>query len=280
LITGTSSGFGRLAVPLLLERGHTVVAGLRGGEPRLKEIFAQDAQGSGRLLGLDLHLEKEDSIAKAAEFVQERLGGRLDAVINNAGYGLFGALEDQTSEQLRYQFEVNFFGPVALTRALLPALRASRGRVINVSSICGLVSFPLYGAYCASKHALEAMTEGLAYDVKKFGVQCSLVEPGGFKTNFNARSKMWGDGSFSANSVYRERSEDLSRVFDQGTKKLGDPMRVARLLVRLCEKEKIPIRCVIGPDARFMALTRKFWPESLRFAFEDLLFRMAVFKGR
>src|SRR5687767_6736384 len=112
LITGTSSGFGKLAVPLLLARGHTVIAGLRGGRARAESLFAAELRDyRDRFHVLDLHMEKSDTFELARSMIEKSFGGRLDVLINNAGYGLIGALEDQTTEQIRYQFEVNVFGP-------------------------------------------------------------------------------------------------------------------------------------------------------------------------
>lgn len=280
LITGCSSGFGKMTVPLLLKQGHTVIAALRGGELRLEKVFAAEQRTyPDRLVALDLHLERPETFSSVAKIIDDRFGGRLDVLINNAGFGLYGALETLTDAQLRHQMEVNFFGQAGLTRALLPALRAARGRVICVSSVCGRFGFPLYTAYNASKFALEGLFEAMHYELKPFGVQVCLVEPGGFKTEFSTRSLLWGEMAFAPASPYRERSEALSHLLSASSKRLGDPMRVARLLARYAERWRtLPLRRPIGVDSWAMWLAGKLLPTRLRMALLDFAFRKIVFK--
>lgn len=277
LITGASSGFGKITIPLLLKKGHTVIAALRGGRTRLVEHFEAELQAyPDRLIALDLHLEKPESIQLASQLVTEKFGGKLDVLINNAGYGLFGATEDQTLEQIRHQFEVGFFGPIALTQALLPALRASRGRVICMSSVAGLYSYPLYGMYSASKFALEGWAESLHYDLRPLGVQVSLVEPGGFKTDFSTRSRIFGAKSNDPHSPYAQRSQALDRFLTHASPRLGNPLRVAKVLIRLTEKSRIPLRTTVGPDAKFMVVLGRLLPEGLRLWLVDRAFRFIL----
>lgn len=279
LITGASSGFGKLTVPLLLERGHTVIAAIRGGKNRLIEVFPSEIQAYGdRLHAIDLHLEQPDSINKVHEWIDDQFNGQLDVLINNAGYGLFGALEDQTPAQLRHQFDVNFFGPTLLTRSLLPALRASHGRVLTVSSIAGLYTFPYYGSYNASKFALEAMFEGLYYELKSFGIQVALIEPGGFRTNFTQRSKVIAAGAYQPGSLHTKKMQSFENSLQKFSPRLGNPIRVARLIVRLCEKRHIALRNIVGTDARFLHLLFRLIPDQWRVNFESLIFREIVLK--
>jgi NAD(P)-dependent dehydrogenase (short-subunit alcohol dehydrogenase family) len=278
LITGCSSGFGRQAAAQLVERGHTVVAAIRGGQSRLETVFAAELKRyPERLIAVDLHMEKPETFAVAGRLVDERLGGKLDALVNNAGYGLFGAIEDVGEEQLRHQMEVNFFGPALLTRALLPALRAARGRVINVSSVCGRHGFPFYAPYTASKFALEGLMESMYFDLRPFGVQVSLIEPGGFRTDFATRSRMFGQGSLAPSSAYRERGEAFSHFLATSGRRLGDPARVARLIVRSVERRRLPLRRPIGADSWLMALLGWLLPQGVRLRLLDVVFRLAVF---
>ena len=280
LITGTSSGFGRQTVSLLLERGHTVIAGMRGGTSRLETLFADDLKSHpSRLYSADLHMDRPETFENAKTLIRDKFDGRLDALINNAGTGLFGALEDQTPTQLKYQFDVNFMGPTLLTQALLPSLRKARGRIINIASTAGLMTLPFYGSYCASKYAVEAMTESLHYELKPHGVQVCVVEPGGFRTDFfSQRAKLYGDGSHSASSPYHLRTQALDRFFEATVPKLADPIIVARRLVKLCEKNRIPVHCPIGVDAYGGVLLRRFFPDRLRIFITELGFRKLIFK--
>lgn len=281
LVTGCSSGFGKMAVSLLLGRGHTVIAALRGGEARLEKVFAQEMrQYPGKLVALDLHMETPETFEAAARLVNERFGGKLDALVNNAGYGLFGTLEDINSQQLRHQMEVNFFGPAALTRALLPALRAARGRVINLSSIAGRYAFPLYTAYNASKYALEGLTEAMHFELKPFGVQVGLIEPGGFRTDFSTRSLVFGETSFSPASPYRARGEAMQHFLSVSSPRLGNPIRVAKLIVRSVERSHLPVRQAIGTDAKFMLIFGWLVPQRLRFWLIDRVFKLVIFRGQ
>jgi len=280
LITGTSSGFGKLLVPLLLEQGYHVGAALRGGEQRLRMVFPPDLleRFRGRIDALDLHLEKPETLRRAQDWVRDRCGGRLDILINNAGYGLFGALEDLTAEQLRHEMEVNFFGPMLLTKTLLPSLRAARGRVINLSSIAGRMAFPLYDAYCASKFALEGMVEAMWYELRPHGVQVALVEPGGFRTEFSVNSHKFAEKARAEDSIYRERTLGLERALREHTSRLGDPQRVARLVLRLCEKRKLRLRYPIGVDARLLMTNLWLFPQGWVRAVQYWVFRKLVFR--
>jgi NAD(P)-dependent dehydrogenase (short-subunit alcohol dehydrogenase family) len=270
LITGASSGFGKLTVPLLLQKGHTLIAGLRGGHSRLEELFPNELKTHpGQLSGIDLHMEKTSELSKVAQLVNQfgQSGGKnnpakLDVLINNAGYGLMGTLEDQTADQIRHQMEVNFFGSAFLTQALLPALRTSRGRILNVSSICGLTSFPFYGSYSASKFALEGLMQGLAFDLAPFGVQVGMIEPGGFRTEF-VSARILGENSDNPQSAYYERNQAFLQAYKNTSGRQGNPMRVAKLISHLCDSKKVPFRNVIGMDAQLARFLQSVLPTTL-----------------
>lgn len=274
LLTGASSGFGRLAVPMMLDEGHTVIAAMRGGEARLREIFADEvAHHGGRLVSMDLHMERSASFADVARKIDEHFGGRLDVLVNNAGYGLLGPIEDQTEAQIRHQFEVNVFGPVLLTKALLPALRRTRGRVLFVGSIAGSIVSPFYGSYAASKHAIEAYAESLRHELTPVGVQVALVSPGSFKTEFAARSLVLSEGSKDPSSRYHDEMRTFERSIRSYGGRGGDPSRVARLITDLCERARIPLRTLIGPDAKAMSALKRTLPDRVRFAAMNVGFR-------
>jgi NAD(P)-dependent dehydrogenase (short-subunit alcohol dehydrogenase family) len=175
--------------------------------------------------------------------------------------------------------EVNFFGQAALMRTLLPALRTARGRILCVSSVCGRNGYPLYDAYTASKFALEGLIESMYFELRPFGVQVCLVEPGGFKTDFNNRSRIWGTNSFAPSSPYRARSEALDHMVTASSARLGNPMRVARLLARYVDRRRaLPLRRPIGIDSWGAWLLSRLVPTRLRMALTDLAFRKVVFK--
>ena len=175
LITGTSSGFGRQLAPRFLNAGWTVIATLRDASKR-SDLFAADlAKSPGRLFVLSLDVARENERVAAAGFIDRQFEGKLDCLVNNAGFGLFGALEDLSEDQIRRQMEVNFFGLVLLSRSLLPHLRRARGRIINITSALGYLGMPLTSLYCASKFAVEGLSESLYYELKPHGVQVAIV---------------------------------------------------------------------------------------------------------
>ncbi|MEN9723111.1 MAG: hypothetical protein RJB38_1097 [Pseudomonadota bacterium] len=261
LITGASRGFGKLTVERLLDRGHEVLAALRGGEARGKTLFSPAQCQSGRLHFVDLHLDRVEQIDAAVTHAASLWNGSLDVLINNAGYGLMGPLEGQTDDQVRRQMEINFFAPLALSRRCIPLLRKNRGRIINLSSIAGLVALPFYGAYNASKFALEAVSEALAYELRDLGIQVALIEPGGFHTEFAESVEFGGPGdprNVRKIALFQEKMNSRRQIFS------GDPTHVADLLVRLCEKRRVPLRTIIGRDAKSLNVLKRLLPDSWR----------------
>lgn len=278
LITGTSTGFGLDAVQRLLARGHTVIAGVRGGAARMEALAPAAWREAGpRALAVDLHMDDAKTFEAARQLV-EKQGGRLDALINNAGYGAFGPVEDLAMDRIRHQLEVNFFGPVGLTQALLPALRAARGRVIQVSSVAGRLGFPFYGAYNASKFALEGLSEALALELMPLGVQVCLVEPGGFRTSFSGDKKREESWYHKQGSAYGGKPEAMQRAIARFDARLGDPARVGRLLVRLCERRRIPFRVPIGADSVALLTLSRLLPHRLRLRLVEAGYALAVYR--
>lgn len=273
LITGTSSGFGYLATALLVQRGHRVTATLRGGRRRFESIVESETQYGpilknalveGRLQAVDLHLEDPIRFESGVVLLKEMLGDEgLDVLINNAGYGLLKPTLMQTEKELREQMEVNFFAPVFLAKKLFPLVQKKNGKIINVSSILGMVSLPYYSAYCASKFALEAMTESLFYEANRLGVQLALVEPGGFNTQFtnNAADRIQ---THQEDSRYGRSLERFFGMMSANKDRAPDPIQVARLLIKLTEKKKIKLRYIVGKDALALRLVQRMIPDRLR----------------
>lgn len=287
LITGASRGFGKQTAEALVLRGHHVLAGVRGGERRALELFGQEpwvTEGlrSQRLAFIDLPVDEPRAMESALQWIGANWSGELDVLINNAGYGLMGPLEHQQDLQVRKQMEVNFFGPLALTRLCLPALKKSaslgrRPRIINVSSIAGLLSFPFYGAYNASKFALEAISEALVYELKPFGIQVALVEPGGFNTGFNSAVEFTSVNS-AQDPINASKLESFQKTLKNKARFGANPDRVTRLMVRLCEKESVSLRHVIGTDAVSAYLLKRVLPDSWRIALQDFFFEKLFFR--
>ncbi len=226
LVTGASSGIGRATAVLLASTGYRVFATVRSdtGEGSLAEA----ARGRPmEILRLDLADE-----AGATRVVQEvlRRAGRLDVLVNNAGYAKLGAVEDLPREDLRHQFEVNVFGAMQLCREAIPAMRAQHaGRIVNVSSLAGKVSVPLMGAYCASKFALEAFSDALRAEVKPAGIRVSLIEPGPVATNFNHLARNESHVILASPSVFHAVYE---RMRQQSADRFSaTPERVARTIL-------------------------------------------------
>lgn len=222
LITGATSGFGKLLVDAFLQNGDYVIATGRNIHSR-KEIFEDERlKYKDHFQEIDLDVTNPDQVILAADSVFKKFGS-LDILINNAGYGLFGALEDLEKEEIRYQMEVNFFGTVDVTRAFLPMLRKSRGKIFNFSSVFGFMGFPLTSLYCASKYAIEGLTESLRAELAPHGVQVCLIEPGGYRTNFG-KNLSWSQKN--PDSIYRLQMKNYRELHEKVSKKnLRSPMK-------------------------------------------------------
>jgi NAD(P)-dependent dehydrogenase (short-subunit alcohol dehydrogenase family) len=241
-ITGTSRGFGREWASAALERGDRVAATARD-VASLDDLVA--AHGD-RILPLPL-----DVTDRAADFaaVQEaaRRFGRLDVVVNNAGYGHFGMAEELTEQELRDQLETNVFGAIWVTQAALPILRAQgSGHVIQVSSIGGVSAFPNLSAYHASKWALEGFSQALAQEVAEFGIHVTLIEPGGFATDWSGDSARRSAENPAYDGARERRAEQRARQASAGA---GDPVASARALLRIVDAPEPPLRAFFGAAA-------------------------------
>ena len=278
LVTGSSSGFGRGMVTRFLEEGYTVVATLRNCEARKSLFSSEQEKYRERLICAELDVTSETDRHAIRRLVETRLGGRLDVLINNAGQGLFGSLEDLTEEQIRRNFEVLVFAPIWLTRELLPALRSAKGRLINMSSVLGTSGLPLTSIYCGSKFALEGVMESLRYELSIHGVQVSLVEPGGFRTQFGAAIE-WAD--LGPNSVYRNATRNYRAMFEKRMSRPGaSPNVVVEAVIKLASQRKMPLRVRCGKDAKAMAWFKRLVPEPTRISMMTRTFGSMLQKER
>lgn len=256
LITGASSGFGLLTAVELAQRGLRVVASMRD----LSRADRLDAALAGAGLSADkVRLDVTDQASIDAAVAEV---GRVDVLVNNAGYGIAGAIEDVSMAELRAQFETNFFGLVALTKAVLPGMRERRwGRVINVSSLNGVLGVPMLGAYCASKHAVEGLTESMRVELLPFGVYVTLVEPGTFRTDIFTRNKVVAAAATDPGSPYYERMQKgdafaMRRVENSS----ADPRAVAVAIARAATANRPALRYPVGVDARGLAAAKRALP--------------------
>jgi len=256
LITGASAGFGRASAEHLSALGHRVY-----GTSRRAEFPDSGAVGSAPLM-IPLDVRDERSVGRAVEFVLTQ-EGRIDVVVNNAGVGLAGAVEETSVEEGRALFETNFFGVLRVCRAVLPGMRARRsGHVVNVSSLGGLVTIPFQGFYSASKYALESMSDALRMELRPFGVQVTLLEPGDFKTGFTD-SRVFAAES-GEGSVYRERCQRAVAVMEQDEQNGADPGQLAELLARIIAAPSPRNRYPVGALGQRLAVAaRRVVPSAL-----------------
>ena len=238
-ITGCSKGFGRIWAEAALERGDKVAATARDASTLapLAEKYGDD------VLALALDVQDTEADFAAVQKAQE-VFGRLDVVVNNAGYGLFGAIEEVTPEQARDQIETNLLGALWVTQAALPIMREQgSGHVIQVSSIGGVSAFPGVGLYHASKWGLEGFSQTLAQEVAGFGIKVTLVEPQGFTTDWSGPSGVRAE-QLPAYEPVRE-----SRAKRAGAQTPGDPEATGPAILKLVDAEEPPLRCFFGRNA-------------------------------
>lgn len=225
LISGASGGLGRAAAEHLARTGHRVY----GTSRRATFPHGEAKRGEPRLIPMDV--TDDDSVTRAVAFVVER-EGRLDVVVNNAGVGVAGSIEDTSVEEARAQLETNFFGVHRVCRAVLPTLRSQgNGLIVNISSIGGLVTIPFQGFYSASKYALEALTDALRMEVRPFGIAVSLIEPGDFRTGFSDARQI--AAGHAPSSPYFEAGQRAIAAMDRDERNGADPGEVALLLESL-----------------------------------------------
>ncbi|MDM0011655.1 oxidoreductase [Variovorax sp. J22P168] len=242
-VTGASRGIGARIVEAALAHGDAVVATARDAAS-LTGRFGE----SPALLAVSLDVTNESQAADAARAAIARFG-RIDVLVNNAGFGLLGAIEEATADEVRRLYETNVFGLLNVTRAVLPSMRARRsGHVVNISSLGGYQSGPGFGVYCSTKFAVEGLTEGLHAELAPLGIHATVVEPGYFRTDFLDGSSLGispleiEDYAESAGRV-REAARQISH------NQPGDPVRLAQALITLVEAPVPPLRLPLGTDA-------------------------------
>jgi NAD(P)-dependent dehydrogenase (short-subunit alcohol dehydrogenase family) len=244
LITGCSTGLGRHLAEAVLERGHNAIVAARDAE-KVRDLV--DAYpDTGMAVGLDV--TDPAQVDAAVRQADERFGG-VDVLVNNAGYGYRAAVEEGEEAQVGTLFATNFFGPVAMIKAVLPGMRARRhGAIVNISSIGARISPPGSGYYAATKAALEAMSASLRKEVGPLGITVTAVEPGGFRTDFAGRSLQQSPEAIAdyADTAGRRRIENDTATHGNQP---GDPVRAAQAILAAVESSDPPLLLLLGSDA-------------------------------
>jgi NAD(P)-dependent dehydrogenase (short-subunit alcohol dehydrogenase family) len=259
LVTGASSGFGLLTSIELAKAGFRVVATMR--DLARRERLDQAVAAAGIAARVDvraLDVTKFDTIRGFVDRVVADYG-RLDVLVNNAGFAVAGFAEDIKLDELRLQFETNFFGAVAMTKAALPAMRRQHsGHIIQVSSIVGLQGAVTVSSYSASKHALEGWSESLRLELDSLGIKVVLVEPGSFRTDIWTRGAVMGEQATKQTSPNIQRSLRMRSVVEKLPK--ADPIAVARLIVAIAQNPNPRLRYLVGRDAKFQLAMKRILP--------------------
>lgn len=241
-ITGAARGFGALVAERALSNGDAVVATAR--DPRkVSERLSEHAN----LLALPLDVTNEDQARAAADEAVKRFG-RIDVLLNNAGYGLLGAVEEASAEEIEALYQTNVFGLLKVTRAVLPHMRAARaGHVINISSIGGIVAFPGWGVYGSTKFAVEGLSEALSIELAPLGIKVTVIEPGFFRTDFLDASSLITSATEIAD--YHETSGAMRETaVGANHNQPGNPDRLAKIIVDIAAMSAPPVRLPLGSD--------------------------------
>jgi NAD(P)-dependent dehydrogenase (short-subunit alcohol dehydrogenase family) len=248
LVTGVSSGIGQAIAALLSGRGFQVFGTMR------KPNETKGRLGDVELVRLDVR--DEESVRSCLRAVLDQ-AGRIDALVNNAGYALLGSSEETSIEEAKALFETNFFGVLRMTQAALPIMREQRsGRIVNISSVVGFLPAPYMGIYAASKHALEGYSESLDHEVRQFGIRVSVIEPGFTRTNLGQHGQRAGQPLVAYDS---ERNRVLDTI-RESIAKGEDPGRVASVVLEALTDCSPRLRYQAGRDAKFLSRVRNWAP--------------------
>lgn len=249
-VTGASKGMGLTLVKRLLQTGHKVAATSRSTKNLIDAVnFKSDT-----FLPLKVELANNDSVSAAINEVCQNFG-RIDVVVNNAGYGIGGTMEELTDKEVRDSFDINVFGMVNVIRHVLPVMREQNsGHVINISSIAGIAPTPGWSVYGAAKHAVIGLTEVLAEEVKALGINVTLIAPGSFRTNFNnPDSLVLSENKIDAYSSIRAAQERFAGLSGS---QAGDPAKAAKVMMEIAEMDKPPLYLLLGSDAYTRAFNK------------------------
>jgi NAD(P)-dependent dehydrogenase (short-subunit alcohol dehydrogenase family) len=265
LVTGASTGIGRATALLLAREDYSVLAGVRRAEDGRSLVD----EARGELEPVMLDVTDKAAIAAAADTVREHSrGGGLDALVNNAGSAHTGPLEFVPLDDIRKQFDVNLIGQIAVTRAMLPALRQTKGRIVNITSIGGLVATPFYGPYAASKFALEAVSDCLRTELRPWGIKTIVIEPGSIAT------EIWSSGQTIADQTRERMPDEAERLYgdalDAVTRISAEtgargipPEEAARVIHKALTARRPRARYLVGRDAVAMKTASRLLPDRI-----------------
>ena len=240
LVTGCSTGIGRAIASAALEAGHSVLVTARRPDTVHDLVTTYPESAASAALDVTDRTQIAHAVAQA-----EAVFGGVDVLVNNAGYGYLSAVEEGDDAQVRALFDTNFFGAVDMIKAVLPGMRArGEGRIVNVSSMTGIVTNPPNTYYSCTKHALEALTEGLAKEVAPFGIKVCAIEPGAFQTDYVTRSMRQAENI----EDYTEISQRKELIVAFGEHLPGDPAKLAAAVLQLVEMDDPPLRLLLGQD--------------------------------
>ncbi|MEH7387455.1 SDR family oxidoreductase [Bacillus sp. JJ1521] len=261
VITGASSGFGLLSSIEFLKKGSFVVVTMRDLQKKehiLREINNPALEEN--LLFCQLDVTDADSLYAFQTTLQKL--GRVDILLNNAGFATGGFAEEISELEYRAQFETNFFGLIEVTKLVLPFMRLQRsGKIMNLSSISGQIGFPGLSPYVASKYALEGWSESLQLEVRSFGIDVALIEPGSFQTNIWSRGKTIAEKSMLTTSPYYELMKKIEARLERNQASYGDPLEVAKFIVSLAEKPTLTkLRYPLGKGTKMSILLKNVLP--------------------
>ncbi len=246
VVTGSSSGIGYETSIVLARNGFLTYATMRNLEKGTSLKSTID-KGNLPLKIMQLDVTDDASVSNAINTILSE-SGRIDVLVNNAGYGLVGALEDLTIDEIKYQYETNFFGVIRVTQAVLPIMRKQKsGKVVNISSGAGRFGYPTGSAYVSAKFALEGLSECMAYELDPFGIKVIIVEPGVIRTNFD-RGMVIAKKSQDASSPYLNMTQKMGVVFGQLMQNSSPPSLVADVILQAVTSENPNLRYLAGKD--------------------------------
>ncbi len=242
-ITGCSTGFGRELAKELLETGYKVVVTARNVE-KIQDLLEINKENA---LGLALDVNNEEQVKQTVAQAEKHFGA-VDVLVNNAGFGYFGAIEESDEQEVRAMFETNFWGLASMTRAVLPKMRERKsGAIVNISSIGGFVSFPAVGYYNATKFAVNGFSEALQKEVAPLGIKVIIVQPSGFRTDWAGRSA--NDATVKIDDYAETASANQDSIRSYSGNQPGDPVRAAKAIIKAVEAENPPHRLLLGKAA-------------------------------